>query len=458
MFIKSIIKTDKQTGKKYQYYRLCESFRIGNNTRHRNILSLGKLEELSTDIDRKTLANRIEQLLNNTSGLFDNEIPAVIEKLAMEFTGILRRKAAEEVPTLEQVTTHDEVSDYERIDMQSIRHEDVREMGAEWMCKQAIDELDIAGFLRDRGFEEEQINTCLMHIVSRAVYPASEHKTEQWIGDNSAVAELFGKEASRVSRHMLYKAAVDLYEQKDELEKHLSVNTNDLFGLDDKIILYDLTNTYFEGRKAHSSIAQFGRSKEKRSDCKLVVLALVTNGEGFVKYSRFFSGNTTDCTTLTDILTTLDSYTGTRDLKPIIALDAGIATEANLTLLKEKEYHYVCVSRIKLKDYQLAGGDSIQLHDNRDNPIEIRMVDKKEEGEDTFLYVHSQQKAVKEAAMKRHYNAHMETQLTALKASVGKKGGVKKYEKVMQRIGRIKQRYAKAAQYYNITVTQRSME
>src|SRR2546425_9398645 len=127
-----------------------------------------------------------------------------------------------------------------------------------------------------------------MHIVSRAVYPASEHKTEQWIGDNSAVAELFGKEASRVSRHMLYKAAVDLYEQKDELEKHLSVKTNELFDLDDKIILYDLTNTYFEGRKAHSSIAQFGRSKEKRSDCKLVVLALVTNGEGFVKYSRFF--------------------------------------------------------------------------------------------------------------------------------------------------------------------------
>ena len=114
----------------------------------------------------------------------------------------------------------------------------------------------------------------------------------------------------------------------------------------------------------------------------------------------------------------------------------------------------MCVSRIKLKDYQLAGGDPIQLHDNRDNPIEIRMVDKKEESEDTFLYVHSQQKAVKEAAMKRHYNAHMETQLTALKASVGKKGGVKKYEKVMERIGRIKQRYAKAAQYYNITVTQ----
>jgi len=253
---------------------------------------------------------------------------------------------------------------------------------------------------------------------------------------------------------MLYKAAMDLYGLKDELEKHLSVKTNELFDLDDKIILYDLTNTYFEGRKALSTIAQFGRSKEKRSDCKLVVLALVTNAEGFVKYSRFFSGDTTDCTTLTDILTTLESHTGTREAKPIVALDAGIATEGNLALLKQKGYDYVCVSRTKLKDYKLAGSDPITLMDNRDNPIEIRMVDKKQEDEDTFLYVHSQQKALKEAAMKRHYNGHMETQLTALKASVVRKGGVKKYEKVMERIGRIRQRYSKAAQYYDIVVTQ----
>jgi hypothetical protein len=454
MFIKSIIKTDKQTGKKYQYYRLCQSYRIGNRTRHRNILSLGKLEELSTDSDRKMLADRIEQLLNHTAGLFAHEIPAVIEKLAMEFTAVLRRKAAEEVFTLQQLSTPEEGSDYERIDMQSIRHEDVRELGAEWMCKQAIDELDIRGFLRDKGFEEDQINTSLMHIVSRCVYPASEHKTEQWIGDNSAVAELFGKEPTQVSRHMLYKAAVELYGLKGELEKHLSVKTNELFDLEDKIILYDLTNTYFEGRKATSSIAQFGRSKEKRSDCKLVVLALVTNGEGFVKHSRFFSGNTADCTTLTDILTTLGSYTSTRDKKPVVALDAGIATEDNLALLKEKEYDYVCVSRTRLKDYQFGEGDPIQLHDNRGNSIEVQMIDKKKEDEDTFLYVHSQQKAVKEASMKRHYNIHMETQLAALKASVGKKGGVKKYEKVMERIGRIKQRYGKAAQYYDIKVTQ----
>ncbi|MFA5417316.1 MAG: hypothetical protein WC341_02550, partial [Bacteroidales bacterium] len=60
------------------------------------------------------------------------------------------------------------------------------------------------------------------------------------------------------------------------------------FDLEDKIILYDLTNTYFEGRMKHSQMAKFGRSKEKRSDARLVVLAVVINREGFLKYSNVF--------------------------------------------------------------------------------------------------------------------------------------------------------------------------
>jgi len=72
----------------------------------------------------------------------------------------------------------------------------------------------------------------------------------------------------------------------------IATKTIDLFSLQDKIILDDLTNTYFEGRKRNSTLAQFGRSKEKRSDCKLVVLALVINEDDFVKRSKLFNGNT----------------------------------------------------------------------------------------------------------------------------------------------------------------------
>ena len=156
---------------------------------------------------------------------------------------------------------------------------------------------------------------------------------------------------NKVSKDKLYQSALDLYELKDVLEKHLSVKTNELFDLQDKIILYDLTNTYFEGSKRGSKLAKFGRSKEQRSDAKLVVLALVVNMEGFIKYSAIHEGNMSDSKTLPEMIDKLHTHTCTKTA--VVVLDAGIATEENLKLITEKGYHYLCVSRTKLKDYAI---------------------------------------------------------------------------------------------------------
>jgi hypothetical protein len=100
-------------------------------------------------------------------------------------------------------------------------------------------------------------------VISRAVYPASELKTTRRIRENSAVCELTGYDIEKLTKDKLYQSALSLYELKDDLEKHLSKHTNELFDIEDKIILYDLTNTYFEGEKSNSKLAKFGRSKEK---------------------------------------------------------------------------------------------------------------------------------------------------------------------------------------------------
>jgi transposase len=100
-----------------------------------------------------------------------------------------------------------------------------------------------------------------------------------------------------------------------------------------------------------SKIAKFGRSKEKRSDAKIVVLAVVVNREGFLKYSNIFEGNMTDCKTLGGIIDALSNQTSFTGRKPIVVIDAGIATEDNLTMLRGKGYDYVCVSRSSLKEY-----------------------------------------------------------------------------------------------------------
>lgn len=165
--------------------------------------------------------------------------------------------------------------DLEIIDLNSIRNKDIREIGAEWMSYQAIEQLQIRSFLERQSWSDQDMRLAQTHIICRAVYPVSEFETSRWIKNNSAVCEVTGYDIKKITKDKLYSIAKKLYGVKDELERHLSLRTNELFDIEDKIVLCDLTNTYFEGRKQGGKLAKFGRRKEKRSDAKLVVLALV---------------------------------------------------------------------------------------------------------------------------------------------------------------------------------------
>jgi transposase len=117
--------------------------------------------------------------------------------------------------------------------------------------------------------------------------------------------------------------------------------------LEGKIILYDLTNTYFEVKR-NSKIAKHGRSKEKRSDAKLVVPALVANVGGFIKYSSVLEGNIADCNTLSAMIEKLAAHTVGPNA--VVVLDAGIATEDNLALIEQKGYKKMFTTNDKLKN------------------------------------------------------------------------------------------------------------
>ncbi len=89
----------------------------------------------------------------------------------------------------------------------------------------------------------------MTHIICRAVYPAGELKTSLWIKENSAVCEVTGFEKEKITKDPLYEMSTKLYKEKDALEQFLSVRTNELFDFEDRIMLYDLTNTYLEDKK-----------------------------------------------------------------------------------------------------------------------------------------------------------------------------------------------------------------
>lgn len=446
MFIKPFNKYCKTTKTHYSIYSLCESYRSGSRVLQRSIICLGKLDELPTVEQKKLLGSCIEELIKNGGNTLSlNAVEPKIEELAQHYYREVIKKGRYDLK-------HNNSLEQETVYLNTLKNKDAREIGAEWLCLQAIRQLGINDLLKKKQWSEDKINLALTHIISRAVYPASELKTVSWIKENSAVCELTGFDKNKITKDLLYGISKKLYQIKEPLEQYLSKQTNELFDLQDTIILFDLTNTYFEGQMKDSKIARFGRSKEKRSDAKLIVLAVVVNQEGFLKYSNIFEGNTSDNTTLENIIDNLSMHTSVQDRKPIVVMDAGIATDDNIKLLKAKGYGYLCVSRSNLKAYEAdTSCMPVIIKDKKQQPIELMKV-KVENENDHYLWVKSHAKALKERSMNRLFAERFEQGLEQIKASVSRKGGTKKLSKVWERIGRLKEKYPSIHKHYDIKV------
>ena len=447
MFIKSIVKTNKVTGERKEHFRLCESYRSGNTVKHLTIIHLGLLEELPEPEQKRLLGRRIEQLIQQEregKPLFAPVPPEdIIEQLAQKFYFAIKERQRIDIAS---------GKDYHIVDVNSLQNKNVREVGIEWLCLQAIEQLQITTFLRNNDWDEERIKLALTHIISRATYPASELRTSQWITQNSAICELTGYPANKITKDRLYWISHQLYEKKDALEKLLSIRTNDLFDLDDSIILFDLTNTYYEGVMRNSKIARFGRSKEKRSDARLVVLAVVVNTEGFLKYSNIYEGNKADSKTLQHMLEQMSTNTSSVARKPVVVLDAGIATEDNVKLLNKNGYDYMCVSRSGMGKYTVdPESNPIRIFDKKKQVITLQKV-KVAGSTDNYLHVHSLAKERKETSMNSRFAERFEDGLKQIKESLGKKSGIKTQTKVSERIGRLKAKYPSTHKYYDINL------
>jgi hypothetical protein len=450
------MRTNPQTGIYSGYYRLVESYRNENGrVCHRTMLNTGYLDELNTD-----QLNLIQKLVTEKSAhcndpLFtcqsskDNVVNNYVDDF---YNRLVAEKKIDIISEKGKKQHAKNGKDIHKIDVNSIKNKDVREIGSEWMCLQALGQLQLESFLEKQGWNDNDINLAKTHLISRAVYPASELKTSKWIKENSSVCEITGADIKKITKDKLYRISNKLYEVKDALESHLSVRTNELFDIKDKIILYDLTNTYFEGRKEHSSLAKFGRSKEKRSDAKLVVLALVINVEGFIKYSSILEGNMADSKTLEGMINNLRVKTSASSKKALVVIDAGIATEDNLKMIVSKGYDYLCVSRANLTKYTIdAGVKTVSVYDNKKRKIELCRVET-EKNNDYYLKVESQAKKLKERSMNQQFQTRFEEGLQKISESLAKKGGVKGLDKVHERIGRLKQKYPSIQKYYNIQV------
>ena len=454
----SQLRYNPKTQKDEWYYRIKESYRdqIGR-PRNRIMLNVGFIEEPHRPEDIRDIGKCLtykhshqnqKDLFNGPFARYNEFVQRKTEEFWMEMVNNGSIDAVKE-----DIRQSGEKA-RRLVDVDTVKHTDAREIGAEWICLQAIRELEIDKFLEKQGWSEVKINTALAHLITRTIYSPSELKSMSIMEENSAVCELVsGKQDWRPGYKSIYNVAPSLYELKEQLESHLCRKTDDLFNITNRIAIFDLTNFYFEGRKDGSTKAQFGRSKEKRTDCKLLVLALCINKEGFIRYSSILAGNTADPNSLPDMVDTL--YAKTRvpndpKDKVLVCLDAGIATEDNLQKIKEKGYNYLCVSRRRLTDYEIArDARTVTVHDCKKQPIRLTQV-KHEENGDYYLEINSPAKQLKEESMNRNFKKRFEEELEKIKKSLGTKHGTKNYEKVIERVGRARQKYPSIAKYYVI--------
>ena len=454
----SALRYNPKTQRNEWYYRIKESFRdLTGRVRSRIMLNVGFIEEAHSPEDIRDIGKCLNYLHEHQGerdlfGCPFADYNEFVRSKAEEFwTAMVKNGSIDAVKSAKEESR----KKAERlVDVNTVKHTDARDVGAEWICLQTIRELEIDRFLERQGWNEIQINTALAYLITRTVYTPSELKSIRIMNENSAVCELVsGNQEWHPGYHDIYKVAPNLYGLKDKLETHLCRKTDDLFNLTNRIVLFDLTNFYFEGRKERSAKAQYGRSKEKRNDCKLLVMALCVNAEGFIRYSSILAGNTADPDSLPDMIDTLSQKTRTPsdpERKVLVCLDAGIATEDNLRKIKEKGYNYLCVSRTRLTDYEISEGcQSVKVLDTRKQEITLRQVKHEADG-DYYLKINSPAKAVKESSMNRQWRERFEQELTKARDALGRKGGKKTYEKVIERVGRAIQKYPSIAKYYVI--------
>ena len=440
----------------YDYYRLTKA-RLTPEGKKRNehLLCLGTLDGM-TKAERNELADMLTVMIEEGQSVMSFN-PVLYEK-AMGFYLKYResRPAEESDPVLRAEAERREAErrrDLVTIRLSSLVQKQARTIGPEAVCRSTLCLLKVREFLSSRGWSREQADLALMQIIARAIYPFSELKTVRYLQGNSALLEMFKIERRKVTKDALYQSAQRLWEVHREMEDFLHERVRSMFNLEEKIILLDISNTYFEGRMEDSKLCFHGRSKEKRNDCKIVVLAAVVNTEGLLVRTMIYEGNRQDVTTVREVVGSLDAETSPEARKTVV-MDAGFYSADNTRWLVENHFDYITVLPSGYARFTADSGKVVCHEDCRHQEIRLQMGKVEIDGvRHKALLVDSDAKALKEQSMHDQACKRYEEGLEAIRAGITKKGGTKLRDAVNARLGRLYKQYGAIRNEYEVTFT-----
>ena len=438
MYIRQTKIKSGKLGKPYFTYRIVESIRDGKKVKQTTLLNLGK----NFDIDKENwpfLIARIEQLLQPEQqvSIFDIQDPLdeVLETAAQRYAALIIHKQSQ--PIDKEITeTNKELYDYQMIDINHLEALEPRSIGVETIAYHALTQLQLDDKFTALGFNSKDSAAIIGNIIGRMVSPGSERHTQDWRKNHSSLGELLGHDYDTTSLTRLYTTADKLLKHQKEIETFLYQRESDLFQLKQTIVLYDLTNTYFEGGAQNNPKANFGRSKEKRSDCPIVTMGLVLDGDGFPIHSKIFDGNVSEGSTLETMIAHLSELALIQ--KPIVVMDAGIPSEDNITWLKEQGLQYIVVSRKRYKERPDESTGAVVIKAEEGNRVIAKRVEDPD-NEEVLLYCHSEKREKKDLSIRNKFHQRFEIELEKLNAGLSKKGTIKRYARILERIGRLKQ-------------------
>jgi len=327
----------------------------------------------------------------------------------------------------------------------------VVEFGPQLVGMEAWRALGLTEALLDLGMNRRAVSIAQTMVVNRIVEPLSEWALIDWV-KRTALPECLNVRITKSTKDRLYKTSDELIGRRKKIEKYLRGKEESLFGLTCSIILYDVTNTHFEGLCKANTKAAYGRNKQKRDDCLQVAVGMAFDETGCALAHETFKGNISDAKTLFHMLDQLEGVIEHKH-KPVVILDAGFASKENLQQLREKGYSYLInITRGSRKKYaeQFEAEDFAVLpHRDYDEQVEVKTIVDPEDSGTQLVLCRSIKRREKEHAMLSKAEQKFIDDAEALKKRVSS-GRLKNGKKIHKAIGRLLQKHPRVSRYYDV--------
>jgi transposase len=420
----------KKDGKNHRYFSVVENQRVSSHkTVQRTVLYLGEINDQQQASWRKTLS------------VFDED--------THQFTNLSLFPEDRPLP--------DDAVDSIQVKLSGLELRRPRPFGNCWLANELWHQLGLKEFWSERLSEGRETvsweKVLRLLVVNRLLEPGSEFRVHRHWFVESAMDALLETDFAVADKDRLYRCLDRVLEHKQDLFIWLKQKWAELFHADFEVLLYDLTSTYFEGEMQENPKAKRGYSRDSRSDCLQVVIALIVTPDGFPLAYEVMDGNTSEHKTLSPFLKHIEDTYG--KARRVWVMDRGIPTEATLREMREpgrEMFYLVGTPKGRINKHEKKWLD-LPWQQVRDS-VQVKLY--QHEGE-LYVLARSDGRQAKEIAMRRKRLARLLRKLRAMRRSLPSR------DQLLLRIGAAKKEAGRAFGFVKIhlplaaeTVTRKS--